>query len=138
MRLREWRENKQPELMIIPMIDIMFFLLVFFMISTMFMVEQRSLPVQLPKAAQAIAENKPALVVTVKEDGSLWLEDKHISPDTLAWQVQMESRRTKDFAVLLRADERASYGKVVAVLDLLKRSGAERFALAAEKDGTGS
>ena len=39
MRLREWREKKQPDLMIIPMIDIMFFLLVFFMISTIYMVE---------------------------------------------------------------------------------------------------
>lgn len=138
MRLREWRETKQPDLMIIPMIDIMFFLLVFFMISTIYMVEQRSLPVQLPKAAQAASENKPSFVVTMKEDGTLWLEEKQLSFDALAWQVQMESRRNKNFSVLLRADERVSYGKVVAVLDLLKRSGAERFALATEKGGNGS
>lgn len=138
MRLREWREKKQPDLMIIPMIDIMFFLLVFFMISTIYMVEQRSLPVQLPKAAQAVSENKPSFVVTMKEDGTLWLEEKQLSSDALAWQVQMESRRNKNFSVLLRADERASYGKVVAVLDLLKHSGAERFALATEKGGNGS
>lgn len=138
MRLREWRERKQPDLMIIPMIDIMFFLLVFFMISTIYMVEQRSLPVQLPKAAQAASENKPSFVVTMKEDGTLWLEEKQLSFDALAWQAQVESRRNKNFSVLLRADERASYGKVVAVLDLLKRSGVERFALATEKGGSGS
>ena len=138
MRLREWREKKQPDLMIIPMIDIMFFLLVFFMISTIYMVEQRSLPVQLPKAAQAASENKPSFVVTMKEDGTLWLEEKQLSFDALAWQAQMESRRNKNFSVLLRADERASYGKVVAVMDLLKRSGVERFALATEKGGSGS
>jgi biopolymer transport protein ExbD len=138
MRLREWREKKQPDLMIIPMIDIMFFLLVFFMISTIYMVEQRSLPVQLPKAAQAASENKPSFVVTMKEDGTLWLEEKQLSFDALAWQAQMESRRNKNFSVLLRADERVSYGKVVAVLDILKRSGVERFALATEKGGSGS
>ena len=138
MRLREWREKKQPDLMIIPMIDIMFFLLVFFMISTIYMVEQRSLPVQLPKAAQAASENKPSFVVTMKEDGTLWLEEKQLSFDALAWQAQMESRRNKNFSVLLRADERVSYGKVVAVLDLLKRSGVERFALATEKGVSGS
>ena len=138
MRLREWREKKQPDLMIIPMIDIMFFLLVFFMISTIYMVEQRSLPVQLPKAAQAASENKPSFVVTMKEDGTLWLEEKQLSFDALAWQAQMESRRNKNFSVLLRADERVSYGKVVAVLDILKRSGVERFALATEKGGNGS
>ena len=138
MRLREWREKKQPDLMIIPMIDIMFFLLVFFMISTIYMVEQRSLPVQLPKAAQAASENKPSFVVTMKEDGTLWLEEKQLSFDALAWQAQMENHRNKNFSVLLRADERVSYGKVVAVLDLLKRSGVERFALATEKGGSGS
>lgn len=138
MRLREWRETKQPNLMIIPMIDIMFFLLVFFMISTIYMVEQRSLPVQLPKTAQAASENKPSFVVTMKEDGTLWLEETQLSFDALAWQVQLESRRNQNFSVLLRADERVSYGKVVAVLDLLKRSGVERFALATEKGGSSS
>ena len=138
MKLREWREKKQPDLMIIPMIDIMFFLLVFFMISTIYMVEQRSLPVQLPKAAQAASENKPSFVVTMKEDGTLWLEEKQLSFDALAWQAQMENHRNKNFSVLLRADERVSYGKVVAVLDILKRSGVERFALATEKGGSGS
>ncbi len=138
MRLRNWREQKQPDLMIIPMIDIMFFLLVFFMISTIYMVEQRSLPIQLPKAEQAATDNKPAFVVTMREDGTLWLEDKQIAAEALAWQVKLESRRNPAFAVLLRADERASYGQVVAVLDLLKRSGAERFALATEKGGSGS
>ena len=52
MKLREWRVSRQPRLMIIPMIDIIFFLLVFFMLSTLYMVEQKTLPVQLP-AAQA-------------------------------------------------------------------------------------
>ena len=138
MRLREWREKKQPDLMIIPMIDIMFFLLVFFMIRTIYMADQRSSPAHLPKAAQAASENKPSLVVTMKEDGTLWLEEKQLSFDALAWHAQMESRRNKNFSVLLRADERVSYGKVVAVLDILKRSGVERFALATEKGGSGS
>ena len=138
MRLRDRRSFAKPEVMIIPMIDIMFFLLVFFMISTIYMVEQRSLPVQLPKAAQAASENKPSFVVTMKEDGTLWLEEKQLSFDALAWQAQMENHRNKNFSVLLRADERVSYGKVVAVLDILKRSGVERFALATEKGGSGS
>ena len=47
MKLRNYRETKQPDLNIIPMIDIMFFLLVFFMLSTMYMVEQKTIPVNL-------------------------------------------------------------------------------------------
>ena len=50
MKLRDSRSLKQPELMIIPMIDIMFFLLVFFMLSTMYMVDLKTIPIKLPKA----------------------------------------------------------------------------------------
>lgn len=53
MKLRSLRTQRQPRLMIIPMIDIIFFLLVFFMMSTLYMVEQRTIPVNLPQAAAA-------------------------------------------------------------------------------------
>ena len=53
MKLRERRISENPRLMIIPMIDVIFFLLVFFMMSTMFMVEQKVLPVTLPAASAA-------------------------------------------------------------------------------------
>ena len=54
MKLRDSRSLKQPELMIIPMIDIMFFLLVFFMLSTMYMVDLKTIPIKLPKAEMSV------------------------------------------------------------------------------------
>ena len=69
MKLREWRVSRQPRLMIIPMIDIIFFLLVFFMLSTLYMVEQKTLPVQLPAAQAAQAGLKKQGGGTVKGDG---------------------------------------------------------------------
>ena len=53
MQLRNVRDRKTPELIIIPMIDIMFFLLVFFMLSTMYMIDLKTIPVKLPQAAHA-------------------------------------------------------------------------------------
>lgn len=50
MKLRDVRNRKTPPLMIIPMIDIMFFLLVFFMLSTMYMIDLKTIPVKLPQA----------------------------------------------------------------------------------------
>ncbi len=49
MRLRDRRSFRKPEVMIIPMIDIMFFLLVFFMLSTLYMVDLKTIPVNMPK-----------------------------------------------------------------------------------------
>ena len=65
MKFRERRAVENPRLMIIPMIDIIFFLLVFFMMSTMFMVEQKVLPVTLPSASTAELDMHRTFPVTV-------------------------------------------------------------------------
>ena len=76
MRLRDRRSFTKPEVMIIPMIDIMFFLLVFFMISTLYMVDMKTVSVNLPQASHAETQTTVRYLVAVKKDGSLWLEDK--------------------------------------------------------------
>ena len=71
MKLRERRIVENPRLMIIPMIDIIFFLVVFFMMSTMFMVEQKILPVVLPSASAAELDTQRTSPITVMADGSI-------------------------------------------------------------------
>ncbi|HBS60719.1 MAG TPA: biopolymer transporter ExbD, partial [Firmicutes bacterium] len=71
MKLRNLRLERQPKLMIIPMIDIIFFLLVYFMMSTLYMVEQRTLPVNLPQAAAAQSDLQKNVAITVARDGML-------------------------------------------------------------------
>ena len=61
MRLRDRRQFTKPEVMIIPMIDIMFFLLVFFMISTLYMVDLKTVGVDLPQAVHAEASDEGQL-----------------------------------------------------------------------------
>ena len=68
MKLRDSRSLKQPELMIIPMIDIMFFLLVFFMLSTMYMVDLKTIPIKLPKAEFSAVDTQTTFAVSVKKD----------------------------------------------------------------------
>ena len=71
-------------------------------------------------------------LVTVRKDGSLWLEDKPISEDDLIERAQAENERTERFAVAVRADEDVDYGKLMELLDRFKGAGISRFALAAE------
>ena len=75
MQLRDIRNRKPPELNIIPMIDIMFFLLVFFMLSTMYMIDLKTIPVKLPKAASAASDTTSTFAVSLKSDGSIYLGD---------------------------------------------------------------
>ena len=132
MRLRDRRSFTKPEIMIIPMIDIMFFLLVFFMMSTLYMVDLRTVAIHLPQAAHAETQAKVNYLVTLKKDGTLWLEDKQIDKETLLRQAKQESRHNPQFSVVLRADQGLDYGQVLALLDELKGEGISHFGLAAE------
>ena len=132
MRLRDRRSFVKPEVMIIPMIDIMFFLLVFFMLSTLYMVDLKTVAVNMPKAQHAEMQTNVNYLVTMKKDGSLWLEDQQIDEKTLISQAKAENKKNPKFAVVLRADQDIDYGKVIVFLDQLKGAGLTRFGLAAE------
>ena len=135
MKLRNYRETKQPDLNIIPMIDIMFFLLVFFMLSTMYMVEQKTIPVNLPQATSATIDNKTNFTVTLKDDGSIYLEDQQTDIQTLLMQATKEQKNNPSFAIIIRADKDINYDKVVSFIDTLKKAGITRFGLATNRAG---
>lgn len=132
MKLRDSRQLKTPDLMIIPMIDIMFFLLVFFMISTMYMVDQKTIPIKLPVAENSTVDTKTTFAVSIKKDGSLWLGEKQTDIKSLTMQAIMEQKANPGFAIVIRADKDADYGQVIAVLDTLKGAGINRFGLATD------
>lgn len=135
MKLRNYRETKQPDLNIIPMIDIMFFLLVFFMLSTMYMVEQKTIPVNLPQATSAAIDNKTNFTVTLKDDGSIYLEDQQTDIQTLLMQATKEQKNNPSFAIIIRADKDINYDKVVSFIDTLKKAGITRSGLATNGAG---
>ena len=135
MKLRNYRETKQPDLNIIPMIDIMFFLLVFFMLSTMYMVEQKTIPVNLPQATSATIDNKTNFTVTLKDDGSIYLEDQQTDIQTLLMHATKEQKNNPSFAIIIRADKDINYDKVVSFIDTLKKAGITRFGLATNGAG---
>lgn len=132
MKFRERRAVENPRLMIIPMIDIIFFLLVFFMMSTMFMVEQKVLPVTLPSASTAELDMHRTFPVTVMADGSLRFNEDVVNLNDLSARIETELRRDRDSQFVLRADRRAAYGQVVDVLNQLRRLGVQRLTVAVE------
>ena len=132
MRLRDRRAFDKPEVMIIPIIDIMFFLLVFFIMSTLYMVNLKTVDVNLPKAQTAQTQLHVTYLVTVRKDGSLWLEDQPIDEATLLRRARAESQNNPRFAVVVRADGDMNYSGVMELLDKFRKEGITRFGLAAE------
>ncbi|SDE11043.1 ExbD/TolR family protein [Sporomusa acidovorans] len=133
MKLRNLRSEHQPKLMIIPMIDIIFFLLVFFIMSTLYMVDQQIIPVNLPQAASAQSERPRSVAVIVTKDGRIMFDQEDVPLELVKKRVQMELGKQNDVVFVLRSDKMAEYGKVVAVLDELKLAGAHRVAIATER-----
>lgn len=132
MQLRDIRNRKAPELNIIPMIDIMFFLLVFFMLSTMYMIDLKTIPVRLPKAASAAADTSTTFAVSMKSDGSIYLGDTLTDINALVMQAGMEQKSNPNFAIVIRAERDIDYGKVITLIDKLKGAGITRFGLATD------
>ena len=135
MRLRDRRAWQKPEVIIIPMIDIMFFLLVFFMMSTLYMVQVKTVDVDMPQAASAETQLAVSYVVTMKRDGSLYLEDKPVTEAALLDRAAAENQRSAKFSVVVRADQGLDYGMVVGVLDKFKARGITHIGLAAADGG---
>ncbi|MDU4960327.1 MAG: biopolymer transporter ExbD [Sporomusaceae bacterium] len=132
MKLREYRMERSPKLMVIPMIDIIFFLLVFFMMSTLHMVYQKTLPVNLPLAAASQQDIDRPLAITLTREGKVYLEQDEVSLDLLRERLRRELTARPGLPIVLRAAETAEHGRVVAVVDELKLAGVQKLAIATE------
>ena len=133
MRRRDFREKGQPVVMIIPMIDIMLFLLVFFMISTIYMVQTNTLQVNLPQSESAKRDTKPNVIsITVMENGNIMYDKDNINNRDLTMKVQRAILEDKDTVFVLFGDKFTKYEKVVSVLEMLKKSGVKHVSIATE------
>ncbi len=122
-----------PQIMVIPMIDIMFFLLVFFMIATVNMSDAGTLPLKLA-GMQNLQTNKiDGLTVAVDKDNQLFLNGGQISGEQLLTTMQKAAASNPEMIVILRIDKNSQFYSTSDIINLLKRAGVKRIALAAEK-----
>lgn len=132
MKLQDYRQQKKPQLMIIPMIDIMFFLLVFFMISMLSMVEQKGIIVNLPQAAAKEQQMTQNVVLTITAENEVYFNKEKMPLDILVRRLKAEQLDKNQLAVIINADKKAVHGQVVKVLDSLKSNGINKMAIATD------
>lgn len=131
MQIRR-RTTKRARIEIIPMIDVIFFLLVFFMVSSLAMTKINSMPVALPKTSTSPEAIKQNLILTIKRDGNLFLNKTPVSLDTLGKQLVYEMHHNAQDVVVVNADEGVNYGLVIKAMDAVRQTGVRKFALATE------
>jgi biopolymer transport protein ExbD len=118
---------------IMPMIDVVFAILTFFIMSSLFLSRTEGLPVNLPRAATAKVQQKTKVVVTVKPDGAIALNRKAIQLAQLEPALRALVQPPNTLVVVINADERVGHGKVIAVMDQVRRVKEAKLAIATKR-----
>lgn len=121
--------RKKARIEIIPLIDIMFFLLACFMLVSLSMTQMRGMKVTLPSATTATPENKSDFhAITIDSLGNLYLEKEAVQLDSLITKAMELVKAKPEARFYIRADEHATHGEVLRVLDRIKQSGIQKVA----------
>jgi biopolymer transport protein ExbD len=124
------RERKRARIEIIPMIDVVFFLLVFFMMASLSMTVYRGLPVNLPRAASGTTPPAETAAITVTRDGQAYLDRQPVTRAVLGERLRGLVGANPQLAIVITADEAVAHGRVVDVLDEVRTAGITRMAIA--------
>jgi len=130
--------HKKARIEIIPLIDIMFFLLASFMMVSLTMQRMQTIKVNLPTATQARQDFKPDMIhIAVDKAGDVWLEKKPVSLADLNLTLTNRFRANTNLQVYISGDKDTSHGSMVYVLDLVRRAGIQKVAFAVKSaEGT--
>ena len=138
MKLRGDRGKDDPEINLIPLIDISLLLVIFFMLTSTFMQEGR-LKIELPQASLAPTgkQKSDPLVITVSQSGTYRVNDRELinnSPDTLRSAIMEVAGADRSKPVTVRADARTTHQSVVTAMDVLGKLGFVRINIATIED----
>jgi biopolymer transport protein ExbD len=124
------RAIKKARIEIIPMIDTIFFLLVFFMISTLSMSQYSGVPVNLPKAATGQQPPSESAAVTIAPDGTTSIDKQEVAREQVRNMLQKRLEKNPELLVLINADARVEHGIVVEIMDAARQAGVVKMAIA--------
>ena len=136
MKIRSPIRQRQTRLEIIPLIDIMFFLLASFMMISLQMSRTGNIEVNLPSSTEARPDFKPDMVnIAVDKSGGVWLERKPVSLPELSLVLSNRFRGNTNLPVYISGDRDTLEGAMVNVFDVVRRAGVQKVAFAVDGPG---
>lgn len=128
----DFQTGKKVRIEMLPLIDIVFLLLVFFIYAMLSMAVHRGLPILLPTSSSADIDKSLVLSVTIKSDGTLYVDKEEIALNHLATVLKRKTGANKDPGVLLFAERSLSYQNLFRVLDQIRMADIHRISLQAD------
>ncbi len=135
MKFRDTSSQQGAELELAPMIDVVFLLLIFFIVTWQFARFERDMDISVPAAEEAEKQDRQQgeIIVNVREDGSIILNGNEVSEEELLTKLNAISEAYPDQAVILRGASDASFQGIINVLDQIKKAGIWNVAFATTK-----
>jgi biopolymer transport protein ExbD len=115
------------EINVTPLVDVILVLLIIFMVTAPMMT--RGIDVKLPRTESGADATEQRLIVSVDRDNTVYLNDRPVNLNLLTDRLKTEMKRTGLDFVFLRADQEVPYGRVMLVMDQIKKSGADRVGM---------
>ncbi len=132
--IKRERKKTMPEFMLIPLIDILFVLLAFFMLNTTFSETNASINIKLPTSSVKQVPVSKYIVISIDEKKQLYINSTKFSIETLQEGIKSELLAQNRNDVVIRADKETDYGFVVKVMTIAKNAGAIELDIATEKE----
>lgn len=132
MRLVDDDPDLPPQINILPMIDVIFSILTFFMIGTLFLTRNEGLPVNLPEAGTGEVQRQERITVSINAQGKIGLDEMMIPLEQLEARVVQLMQGKSTQLVVIKADEAIAHKRVIEVMDRLRTIQGIRLAIATE------
>ena len=132
MRLQE-EPDLPPRINILPMIDVIFAILVFFIVSSLYLTRSEGLPVNLPRASTTQVQKTKQITVSLDNQGKLTIDSKPAQMEQLQTEIEKLIKTGDTTTVVINADKTVEHGLVVDAIDRIRQIPEVQLAIAAKK-----
>ena len=131
-RRRRAREAEESEVNLTPMLDVVFIMLIFFIVTASF-VKEAGIDVNRPDAATAEKKTKGNILVAITENGQIWIDKRQVDPRALRANIERLHAENPQGSVVIQADKNSKNGLLVQVMDSARLAGVFNVSIAAQE-----
>jgi len=133
MARKQIREEEEAEIDMTPMLDIVFIMLIFFIVTTSF-VKEAGIEVNKPKATNQTKQKSANIFIAIKDTGEIWMDKRRVDVERVGATIEKMLAEQPTDVIIIQADKDAKHGVVVKVMDAIKEAGSGlRISIAAAK-----
>ena len=131
MRRRQNRRKSESEVNLTPMLDVIFIMLIFFIVTASF-VKESGIEISRPGASTAVKKERGNILIAISANDQIWMNRRQVDPRALRANIERAHAENPQGAVVIQADKEAKMGLLVQVMDAARSAGVKEISLAAD------